>query len=121
MYDADSLTLTTDALDGDANLDGRVDVKDLLRVRRNMGRRGGDWTNGDFDGNRRVNVLDMYVVRRNMGAELSDPARLTSGAQFGSAGVVPEPAAPATLLLASVTLLRRRRAKRPAGDWDTRE
>jgi hypothetical protein len=101
-YDADSLTLTTDALDGDANLDGRVDGADVLLVRRNLGRRNRDWLSGDFDGNGRINLRDMELVRRNFGAQLPGLSR-------SSLQAVPEPAAPAVLLLLSAALPRRRR------------
>jgi hypothetical protein len=103
-YDQNSLTLLTDALDGDANLDGRVDAADLLLVRRNLRRSNRDWLSGDFDGNGRVNLRDMELVRRNFGAELPGLVRMGTGAS-----AVPEPAMPGGLLVLSGALLRRRR------------
>ena len=48
VYDADSLTLLAGATAGDATLDGRVDAADLMRVRRNLGIKDGDWLSGDL-------------------------------------------------------------------------
>lgn len=115
VYDADSLTLVSGALAGDANLDGRVNATDLLTTRRHLGREGLDWTGGDFDGNGLVNTRDVLLLRRNYGAAIAGLSSATVPAETpkpgAMAGAVPEPTQPLAML-AAASLLGRRRGRR---------
>ena len=85
-----SMTLiAVQALPGDANLDGRVDVNDLTIVLTNFGQTGMTWSQGEFTGDGTVNVNDLTIVLANFGQSLA--------ASVGGAAAVPEPAALALL------------------------
>jgi hypothetical protein len=62
-----SLRAVIDGLQGDANFDGIVDIKDLNIVRNNFGRSGPSFL-GDTNGDGRVNLYDLNDVRNNFGA-----------------------------------------------------
>lgn len=49
---------------GDANLDGAIDVSDLLVMASNWGQAGG-WAEGDFTGDGIVNVVDLLLLADN--------------------------------------------------------
>lgn len=93
-------------LGGDADLNGVVDVRDLLLMANNWLGEGG-WADGDFDGSGYVDAGDLTVMAQNWQA--------TELASFGQAltelglptASVPEPASLA--LLACAGLLARRR------------
>ena len=80
------------ALPGDANLDGRVDINDLTIVLANYGKLGLTWTQGSMDGdpNGAVDINDLTIVLANYGAT----AGASAAARFSA---VPEPG---SLLLA---------------------
>ena len=85
-----SMTLiAVQALPGDANLDGRVDVNDLTIVLTNFGQTGMTWSQGEFTGDGTVDVNDLTIVLANFGQSLA--------ASVGGAVAVPEPAALALL------------------------
>ncbi len=91
-----SIRAVMDAIQGDTNFDGQVDLKDLNNVRNNFGSVGPSVL-GDTNGDGKINLEDLNAVRNNFGAG-GNPA--------------PEPG---TLGLAAVTLaiavtIRRRRS-----------
>ncbi|MFM1905018.1 MAG: hypothetical protein RLZZ440_2918 [Planctomycetota bacterium] len=106
---------------GDADLDGRVDVFDLLAVSASgaygTGARAG-WAAGDFSGDGIVDIFDLTRVALSLaenplaGQAASDAVPLNS---FGSSEAVPEPrlVAVAALLLAAVQIRRARRRRLP--------
>jgi hypothetical protein len=50
---------------GDANLNGRVDVTDVARARRNQGRLNTRWDQGNFNFDGGTSVLDIILQRRH--------------------------------------------------------
>ena len=107
VYDADSLTLVSGALAGDANLDGRVNATDLLVLRRHFGRSGVDWTGGDFDGNGRANARDLILLRQNYGTALPTATAAALGSSApGSFAAVPDPSGAFVLLATGVLMTR---------------
>ncbi|MCD6377303.1 MAG: PEP-CTERM sorting domain-containing protein, partial [Planctomycetes bacterium] len=79
---------------GDANLDGSVDVSDLGILAGNYGGTGKSWSEGDFDGDLVVDISDLGILAGNYG--------------FSTGGAVPEPAT-LMLLLAGLGFIRHRR------------
>jgi len=109
---ASSATLTN-ALPGDVNLDGIVNIADFNILGANFGTSISGWTNGDLDNNGIVNIADFNVLGANFGNQLGAPPSLLTAdptAQIGSGGgSVPEPTSGLLLAGASLaTLLRRK-------------
>jgi len=69
-------------LGGDANMDGSVDMVDLMIVSDNWGQTGRVWEEGDFNGDSSVDILDLTILSDNWGASGSDGAQ--SGGQTTS-------------------------------------
>jgi hypothetical protein len=66
--DASGVTSLTYALSGDADLNGKVDFGDLLRVAQNSGKPADAvWTQGDFDYNAKVDFADLLKLAQNFG------------------------------------------------------
>lgn len=114
-YYLDNIRVSTTALLGDANLDGKVDFNDLLTLAQNYGGTGLLWQNGDFTADGNVDFNDLLVLAQNYGqglttAQLAElPASFRADAERAFAEV-PEPGT--LTLAASVGLLllgRRRR------------
>lgn len=90
------------ALLGDANLDGTVNLTDLLTLLNNYGLSGKDWAEGDFNYDGTVNLTDLLSLLNNYG--LSTGGIATSAA-------VPEPVTAGLLTVGFAgALIRRRRA-----------
>ena len=85
---------------GDANLDGIVDVSDLATFRNHSGSTGG-WAEGDFNGDGMVDIGDYQLLSGNMGSSGGD-------SQFAAA---PEPSTLALLGFGSLGLLVYRRSR----------
>jgi len=67
---ADNTVLVKYALDGDTNLDGKVDFTDLVRLARNYGRHDANWDDGDFNYDGTVGFDDLVKLARNYGRTL---------------------------------------------------
>lgn len=67
---ADNTVLVKYALDGDTNLDGKVDFTDLVRLARNYGRQNANWDDGDFNYDGTVGFDDLVKLARNYGRTL---------------------------------------------------
>jgi uncharacterized delta-60 repeat protein len=56
---------------GDANLDGKVDIQDLLILRSNAGTTfGAQWWQGDFNFDGKVDIQDLLAFRANVGSSV---------------------------------------------------
>ena len=107
------------AAPGDANLDGSVDVFDLVQI--NTGNAygapaGGTWSNGDFDYDGRTTVFDLVAIRTAGQFAAGNYLPTASALPAGGVASVPEPPAGLFLAAALVGLLtagRRRASTQP--------
>jgi hypothetical protein len=108
IYGPTSATLVAVALSaGDANLDGKIDVKDVAVLAGSwMG--SGDWYGGDLSGDGVVDTADLQILRTSWtSTQASWDAALQ---QYGLPPLpVPEPGTLGAFGLASAALLLRRR------------
>jgi autotransporter-associated beta strand protein len=126
--DTNSIILTQ-ALKGDADLDGGVGPLDLGIWKANFGRQGKySVTNGDFDHDGGAGPLDLAIWRSNFGnnlgmgapsalpTDLTPTAGIEGGLSGGAAGglvsAVPEASSLAVLALGALSLLWRRQDRR---------
>jgi hypothetical protein len=111
IYDATSLSIALDALGGDANLDGTVNLQDFNLLAANFGMSGTDWLQADFNRDGQVNLQDFNILASNFG-------QMASGPQVGPhdwaalASSVPEPAGALACVAAGISFVRRRRCRR---------
>lgn len=99
--DNGSSLLIERTLIGDTNLDGTVNLTDLLALLNNFDQTGATWSQGDFNYDGTVNLTDLLGLLNNYGQTASSSA-------FASPHAVPEPALTG-LALVAVGLLARRR------------
>lgn len=69
----------TVAIQGDANLDGRVDFEDFVIVSNGFGKTNVGWTEGDFDGSGGVDFSDFIQLANHFGQSLSVPIESIPG------------------------------------------
>jgi hypothetical protein len=99
---------TAYTLVGDTNLDGTVNLTDLLNLLNSYGQTGQDWTQGDFNYDGSVNLTDLLSLLNNYGEDGGNIAtNFASGTQ-----VVPEPAMVSLVMLGAGSLLARRRRRK---------
>jgi fibronectin-binding autotransporter adhesin len=124
--DANSL-IVTEALKGDADLDGGVGPLDVAIWKADFGVGQYATTDGDFDLDGGVGPLDLALWKANFGASvLSDPAPsdastggliTLSTAAYGSGVIpVPEPVSLLVLVFGTTGLLTRRRRRAHCGE-----
>ncbi len=102
-FDLDAVGVINQALTGDANLDGVVDVLDLDALAYHWGQtRGASWTDGDFNDDGVIDVLDLDLLAGNWGAGAASFAEALS--LYG----LPEPATLALLAAGLPVILKRR-------------
>ena len=106
-------------LAGDTNFDGKVDFGDLVTLARNYGATSGaKWSTGDFDLDGKVDFSDLVSLARDYGQSSPTAAQLAGFSPEAQAAIeaafaqVPEPATAFILVLASGSLLCRRRRSR---------
>lgn len=99
---------TASLLDGDATIDGVVDVRDLLNMANNWLGPADQWSDGDFDFNGFVDKADLTLMAQNwQGAAGSLSSALAS---VGLPTAIPEPASLSLIAASSMLFRRRRRA-----------
>ena len=102
------------AASGDANLDGSVDVFDLVQVNTASGYGGttsSGWSGGDFDYDGRTTVFDLVAVQTAGQFARGGYLPAASPSIAGGLAVVPEPAHPLLVAVALVGLIRTRRPR----------
>ena len=57
---------------GDADLNGKVEVRDFLALSRNFGKADAGWAGGDFDGDGTVSVRDFLALSMSFGFDRDD-------------------------------------------------
>lgn len=97
--------LIATTLVGDTNLDGTVNLTDLLSLLNNYGESGKDWSQGDFNYDGTVNLTDLLALLNNYGQSTT-----IASTSLNSTRVVPEPGMLG--LLAAGGLVLRRGARR---------
>jgi hypothetical protein len=102
--------------DGDANLDGKVDISDLAILSTNWQLSGKNWTGGDFNysADGKVDISDLALLSTNWQKGVGSPLGLSFAEaldQVGLSGitVVPEPGTLGVLALGALGLMARRR------------
>lgn len=84
---------------GDADLDGDVDVSDLAILRTHLGDANAGWAMGDFTADGLIDVGDLSLLRDNLGLPPPGFESPSSGSAFNSPLLpVPEPASALPLL-----------------------
>ena len=111
-------TLVMYTYGGDANLDGKLNIDDYVKI--DTGIAGGlsGWRNGDFNYDGKINIDDYTIIDTNVG---NQQGQFFTGGGIGGGGsgdlagvsAVPEPSGAAMLIL-SATFLSRRRSRRAA-------
>ncbi|HVT89672.1 MAG TPA: trypsin-like serine protease [Tepidisphaeraceae bacterium] len=102
---------------GDANLDGKVDLSDMILFAPHWLTSGNVWTGGDFNYDGTVNAKDLTLLARNWqtgvsSAALDEPFDLSLLSTFGiPISSVPEPTSLCWLGIASLSLQRRRKRR----------
>jgi autotransporter-associated beta strand protein len=108
-------TLVMYTYGGDANLDGRINILDYVRIDQGLAASLTGWSNGDFNYDGVINILDYAnIIDSNIGTQ--GPPFSTAGNVDGFAVTsVPEPGAALMVFAAAGLTLRRRRllAARP--------
>jgi len=92
------LAQVAEAIGGDANLDGIVDLQDFGTFKINFGESPRDWNQGDFNGDGLVDLQDFGILKEHFGESLGAPGT-----------PVPEPSSVAVLLFGMCAAARRRR------------
>ncbi len=104
-------TLVMYTYGGDANLDGKINILDYVRIDQGLQANLKGWSNGDFNYDGVVNILDYApIIDSNIGTQ---GAAFPTGGGLGEGGsgvsAVPEPASISLLALGAIGALRRRR------------
>jgi hypothetical protein len=101
-YTPTSVVLTTTALlEGDINLDGRVDRADVALFVGHYGlATGSTWTTGDFNSDGRTSLADLAILQRRLGTTLPPPSPA-----LGSPATVPEPSTLSLVVVAALGLV----------------
>jgi len=97
--------------EGDANVDGQVNLIDFNRLAGSFGQSNQRWDNGDFNYDGNVNLIDFNRLAANFGQSAAGPE--VTPQDWGRLGAaMPEPTAALVVLGGLVTGLRPRRRRR---------
>jgi hypothetical protein len=102
--------LTRLTRNGDATVDGIVNLSDFNRLASNFGQSGKLWDQGDFNYDGIVNLTDFNLLASNFGLAASSLDGPTPQDWSNLAAAVPEPSALGMLGVASLATFRRRRS-----------
>ena len=69
--------------DGDANLDGKVDISDLYILATNFNASSKTWVQGDFDGDGDVDAADLGILAAHWQAGTGNSVGASSGYVWG--------------------------------------
>lgn len=92
---------------GDANLDGTVNLTDLLLLLNNYGQSDRDWSEGDFNYDGTVNLTDLLGLLNNYGQ-----MAVVANTSIGGINTVPEPEIAGVIGFGCLLLRRKSRPKR---------
>jgi hypothetical protein len=106
--DRNVFVLTPDRMDGDATVDGVINLNDFNVLAANFGKSGRAWTEGDFSHDGLVNLTDFNLLAANFGVSAAGPG-VTPGDWQALGAAVPEPTTGAIALVTAVALLARKR------------
>jgi hypothetical protein len=113
LYTTGVIKLTA-LLNGDANLDGTVNVADLGALSTSYGATSGaNWSQGDFNNDGAVNVADLGALATNYGQSVGGGGMAGPAAEVAATAAVPEPGS-ATIVLGvclAAGAVRRRRSR----------
>ncbi len=113
IYLANSLQLQTSGIDGDANLDGKVDLRDLYILASHFKQSGQNWLGADFNSDGLTNSFDLGLLAHNWQVGVGSPNGVPLDGLLASLGLpivnVPEPSA---LLYATGAVLLMRRIRK---------
>jgi hypothetical protein len=99
---------------GDANLDGKINIDDYVRIDQGIAGGKTGWSNGDFNYDGKVNIDDYTtVIDQNIGNQ-NGFVFPTAGGIDGGVASVPEPAALGLFACALLGLPGRRRRRQPS-------
>src|SRR5262249_48267584 len=101
-------TLVMYTYGGDANLDGKLNIDDYIRIDNGVASALTGWSNGDFNYDGKVNIDD-YTQFIDANIAIQGRAFATAGRAEDSVSAVPEPAGWAILSLMVTLHYRRRR------------
>ena len=103
-------------IDGDANLDGKVDFNDFLVLQQNFGQANTRFDQGNFDYSGGTDFNDFLILQQNFGQSADGEAVAFTNTQVAALTAfalanqgVPEPTSLAVIGIGAVGLLRRRR------------
>jgi parallel beta-helix repeat protein len=106
-FSATGLTIiAAAAFNGDANLDGKVNIVDFNTLDTHLGTGSQNWLTGDFNGDGAVNMLDLDAITSNFGAHIIATQALGA--------FVPEPST-AFLVGCGIVALHHHSTRRPRG------
>jgi hypothetical protein len=112
-YAATSLQLSMSGVGGDANLDGKVDIRDLYVLASHYKQAGQNWLGADFNADGKVNAADLGLLAQHWQFGVGAPSGASLDSLLTSLGLptasVPEPGS-AVSMIGTLLLLRRKRA-----------
>jgi hypothetical protein len=104
-------TLVMYTYGGDANLDGKINILDYVRIDQGLAAGLSGWSNGDFNYDGVINILDYAQIIDSNIANQSGTFFTGGGMGQKSVAAVPEPGGAAALVLCMAGIAARRRRR----------